>query len=122
MALAGCYQQPALPPDRPLRCSDSDAADECPSGYVCVAGRECALRSCRNNADCPSDLVCSQNRGCVLPGGPPDQDVGISAPGLMLDGRGDDVVTDGGLGGGQTRAVDAPVIPDGGSGGLGGVG
>src|SRR5438067_985301 len=109
---------PALPPDRPLRCSDSDAADESPSGYVCVAGRECALRSCRNNADCPSDLVCSQNRGCVLPGGPPDQDVGISAPGLMLDGRGDDAVTDGGLGGGQTRAVDAPAIPDGGLGGV----
>jgi hypothetical protein len=64
--LTGCYQQPPISPQRPLRCTSSTEKDQCPKGYVCVADRVCAPTSCSKNEDCPDGLTCS-SRGCVPP-------------------------------------------------------
>jgi hypothetical protein len=66
LLVSGCYQQPLISPQRPLRCASSMGKEECPKGYACVADRVCAATSCSQNEDCPMGLTCS-SRGCVLP-------------------------------------------------------
>jgi hypothetical protein len=80
--LPACYQQPVIPPDKPLSCTNADAG-ECPAGFNCVLNRICARRTCANDTDCPAGLSCT-GRGCLpasidgnippftVPGGPPD--------------------------------------------------
>jgi hypothetical protein len=102
-SLPACYQQPVIPPDKPLSCSNPDAAGECPKGFNCIGGRVCAPTNCENNDECPAGLVCT-GRGCVLPG----TDSGVSAPGLMTEAGAprDNDASD-------VRATpDAGVIPD----------
>jgi hypothetical protein len=74
-----CYQQPELSPQRPLRCTSSQAKGECPKGFACIADRVCAPTSCESNADCPQGLACT-SRGCVVP---PDGGEGDAAGGLL---------------------------------------
>jgi hypothetical protein len=65
-SLLGCYQQPVIPPDKPLSCAGTDAAGECPKGFACIGNRLCAPISCEDNSSCPAGLVCT-GRGCLLP-------------------------------------------------------
>jgi hypothetical protein len=78
LLLAACYQQPALSPQRPLRCSPSETRDECPKGYACQGG-VCGPTSCQHSTDCPAGLSCT-NRGCVLPPDAGDADGGLQIP------------------------------------------
>jgi hypothetical protein len=65
-SLLGCYEQPVIPPDKPLSCGGTDAAGECPKGFTCIGNRVCAPMSCEDNSSCPAGLVCT-GRGCLLP-------------------------------------------------------
>jgi hypothetical protein len=65
-ALAGCYQQPEVPRDKPLRCTSADEA-ECPSGFRCIASGVCALINCQTDNDCTQGLICTDQTGCDLP-------------------------------------------------------
>jgi hypothetical protein len=82
-ATAGCYQQPLVPRDKPLRCNPLDVED-CPTGFRCIASGVCALDDCDTDDDCAQGLVCTEQTGCDLP--EPD--------------GGSDVRTDGGVQGG----------------------
>jgi hypothetical protein len=87
-AAAGCYQQPLVPRDKPLRCASPDDG-ECPTGFRCIASSGvCALEDCDTDDDCSQGLVCTRQTGCDLPG----PDGGSEA--------GSDVRTDGGAQGG----------------------
>ena len=88
--LAGCYQQPIVPRDKPLRCSSTDEA-ECPAGFRCVASGVCALIDCQTDDDCAEGLVCTDRTGCDLPG----------------DGGTDGQASDGGTGGLLPGGIDA---------------
>jgi hypothetical protein len=115
-SLLGCYTQPVIPPDKPLACSNPDAAGECPKGFACIGKRVCAPTSCEDDPDCPAGLVCT-SRGCLLPtmdGATPP----FTTPGEFLDASpnrpgdaGLDSSIAGGADGGVT-AIDAP-SPDG---------
>jgi hypothetical protein len=87
VAVAGCYQQPLVPRDKPLRCTSLDEGD-CPAGFRCIASGVCALIDCQTDDDCTQGLVCTDRTGCDLA----DQDGGSEA--------GSDVRTDGGAQGG----------------------
>jgi hypothetical protein len=108
LMLAACYEQPALAPQRPLRCTitSSKMSDECPKGYACQGG-VCAPTSCQHNSNCPPGLMCT-NSGCVLPpdGGQFDAEIQIPA-------SRDAVVLEAGLGdaapGASDAEADAPV-------------
>jgi hypothetical protein len=64
-AVAACYDQPAIPRDRPLSCV-ATVTPPCPAGFSCIGG-VCAPRSCRGAEDCPAGLVClGRNGGCGL--------------------------------------------------------
>jgi hypothetical protein len=63
---AGCYQQPKIPPDKPLSCTANEPG-QCPTGFACIDKRICAPQSCELTEDCPDGLVCGRS-GCVLPG------------------------------------------------------
>jgi hypothetical protein len=99
LMLASCYQQPAIPRDKPLACTgNEDDPDDCPAGFRCVAAQVCANRTCTRDEECPIGLVCDERTGCDLPapdagggdardggqeaavGTPPD-----TAPGPVLD-------------------------------------
>jgi hypothetical protein len=102
-AAAGCYQQPLVPRDKPLRCTSLDEGD-CPAGFRCIASGVCALIDCQTDDDCTQGLVCTDRTGCDLP----EQDGGS-------DG-GSDVRTDGGAQGGMlpggADALDVVGLPD----------
>jgi hypothetical protein len=113
--LLSCYQQPAIPRDKPLACTgNEDDPDDCPAGFRCVGGRVCANLSCERDEECPVGLVCSERTGCDLPaadGGAGDArdggDGGVVIGEPVFDARGADpgdgpVVTD------VPSAFDAP--------------
>ena len=86
LLISACYQQPAISPGKPLRCSPAVEKGQCPKGFTCASIGVCAAQSCSKNEDCPAGLTCS-SRGCV-------------------------VAPDGGAGDG---AIQIPVLPDGAS-------
>jgi hypothetical protein len=83
-SLLGCYEQPVIPPDKPLSCNNADADGECPAGFACIGNRVCAPMSCGTDASpCPAGLICT-NRGCILP----TTDAAVppfTAPGFVMD-------------------------------------
>jgi hypothetical protein len=80
-AVAGCYQQPLVPRDKPLRCTSLEEG-ECPTGFRCIASGVCALIDCRTDDDCTEGLVCDQQAGCDLP----EPDGGSEAGSNVTDG------------------------------------
>jgi hypothetical protein len=114
--MLGCYTQPVIPPDKPLSCSNPDAAGECPKGFACIAYRVCAPTSCEDDSHCPAGLVCT-GRGCLLP----ITDAAIppfTTPGMFLDALnrpGDDAAVDASIAGGpDTGANPDAAVADGG--------
>jgi hypothetical protein len=87
-AVAGCYEQPLVPRDKPLRCTSADEA-ECPVGFRCIASGVCALVDCQTDEDCSEELICTERTGCDLPGaGDGGADGGTDAQGGLLPGTG----------------------------------
>jgi hypothetical protein len=91
LALGGCYNQPEIPRERPLRCS-SNAPGECPTGFLCVGNRICAPTNCRVDTDCPEGLTCGARVGCV-----PLANVTGRLDGGASDGASAGATADGGL-------------------------
>jgi hypothetical protein len=114
LLISACYQQPAISPQRPLRCNPAEAKGQCPKGFSCVAIGVCAPQSCAKDEDCPAGLDCT-SRGCVIPADGGAGDGGLQIP-VLPDGSqrpdfgGDDT-------GGGASAPDASIsFPDGGQG------
>jgi hypothetical protein len=105
----GCYEQPLIPRDKPLRCdpgrTSADDPLECPVGFRCIASGVCALIDCNDDDDCTQGLVCTERTGCDLPGaGDGGTDGGTEAGGGLLPG-GADALNPG-------PQLDAPVLLD----------
>jgi hypothetical protein len=108
MLLLSCYEQPAIPRDKPLACDDPTDEAECPTGFRCVANR-CATLSCDSDDECPIGLVCNMRTGCGLPA--PDGGADGGDGGIVIG----EPLTPPDAGGGADRAgstlPDAPVPP-----------
>jgi hypothetical protein len=99
-----CYQQPAIPRDKPLTCTgNEDDPDDCPAGFRCVGERAgervCANLTCTRDQECPVGLVCNERTGCDLPESIGGADGGA---GDARDGGDGPVVSD------TPSALDAP--------------
>jgi hypothetical protein len=99
LVVAGCYDQPEIPRDKPLSCTSPDES-ECPTGFVCVANRVCAPRQCMTEADCPVGLVCARS-ACVVP-------APVAADGGVEDGAGAEASVEAGLPEVPPTLADAP--------------
>ena len=87
----GCYEQPLVPRDKPLRCDPARVAEddplECPAGFRCTASGVCALIDCDDDDDCAQGLVCTERTGCDLPvAGDAGADGGTDGQGGQLPG------------------------------------
>jgi hypothetical protein len=86
LLVSGCYNQPIISPQRPLRCNPAETKGQCPNGFACATTGVCGPQSCKENADCPAGLVCT-NRGCVAP-----PDAGITDGAIQIPNQPDGAV------------------------------
>lgn len=80
LAAAGCYEQPVVPRDKPVRCGAT--LPRCPIGLLCVADL-CAPETCEEHEDCPLGLFCSARQTC---GPPSDEGLDAGGDGGLADG------------------------------------